>query len=298
MELSMRPVASTELTGTSLRNIFRVQNLLALALVLLAQGAPPAKADTLTGVFSNPVLVGSLLNYPTYGSTTYADDTNTAVIGTATPGGANCGGGNVLCWGSGAGLGIPASQQFSKLVFKGSTSFNGSSSQNQFVGTISYDNGTSTLGTVIFGATLSFYDNGTPIGSDNVIISTTSNQLSGTGLTQKQLATDADYFNICGNDSNLCTSSIEAFEDSEGGEGLDVDLTGNLVGDPTLILNGVSQDASQAGCTTCGTIGTELPLAAETPEPASLALVATGCLLLFGLAQRSMRTSVKHTPFS
>jgi hypothetical protein len=258
-----------------------------LALLVLWQAGSVAKADTITGIFSDPVLYGYILNETGIGSLTYADDTGTAVIGTATPASPACAGSNMLCWGTGPDLDIPASEQYSELTFTGSTSFNSSSSASQQVGTISYLNGTSDDGTTIFGATLSFYDNSVFVGSDNVIISTTENQYSGTGLTQAQLQTDADYINICGNDSNICASSIEAYEDSEGGTGVLVDLSGTLIGDPMLVLNGVNIDPSQGSCTTCGTVGNE-PALGEVPEPSALALMSTGLILCIALARRKM----------
>ena len=47
------------------------------------------------------------------------------------------------------------------------------------LGTITYTNGTSSLDTLIFGATLTFSLDGIVLGSDEVIITTTSNQSSG-----------------------------------------------------------------------------------------------------------------------
>ena len=265
--------------------LLRVRTLLALVSLALWQGGSAANADTISGVFGNPVLSGNVLNETGIGSLTYFDNTSTAVIGTATPGGASCAGGDVLCWGTGADLAIPASEQYSELAFTGSTGFNSASSQSQEIGTISFLNGTSDLNSLIFGGTLNLYDNGVFVGSDNVIVSTTSNQYSGTDLTQAQLNTDADYVNICGNDSTICGSSIEAYEDSEGGTGVLVDLTGSLVGDPTLVLDGVTVDPSDANCTTCGVIGNE-PGLAEVPEPSTLAPMAAGLILCIGLARR------------
>jgi hypothetical protein len=263
-----------------------------LALFVSLECGTLLKGDTITGVFSNPVLAGSILNTPSVGQTTYFDNSNSAVFGTATPGGASCAPSNVLCWGTAPDLMIPASQQYSQLVFTGSTAFNGLSAQNQLVGTISYLNGTSDIGSEIFGATLSFYDNGSFIGADNVIITTTSNQFSGTSFTQAQLQEDADYINICGNNSNICNSSIEAYEDSQGGTGVLVDLTGNLVFDPTLMLNSVTLDPSQQGCTTCGAVGNNPAVGNTVPEPAPLTLIPGGLILFAGLV---FRRGERHT---
>ena len=268
------------------RCVLRVQHLLVPVLLGLWQGGTPAKADTITGVFSNVIAAGNVLNDPTVGTSTYLDNTGTIVVGTATPGGAACTGANTLCWGSDPGVGLPDNQQYSELVFTGATSFNSSSGATQNIGTISFLNGTSALTSLIFGATLSLYDNGDFVGADSIIINTTSNQYSGTGLTLAELNTDADYINICGNDSNICASSIEAYEDSEGGTGLLVDLSGNLVGDPTLDLDNVAVDPSEAGCTTCGVVGDEQALGV-TPEPPAFVLMSTALVLFAGLGYGS-----------
>jgi len=227
-----------------------------------------------------------VLNYPSVGQLTYEDDTATAVIGTATAGGAACAGSNTLCWGVST-SGVALNQSYSQLTYTATPGYTG----NGQIGTINFLNGTSDLGTVIFGATLSFYLNSVSsanlVGSDNVIISTTENQYSGLGLTQDQLQADADYINICGNASNICNSSIEAYEDSEGGTSLTVDLDATLMGDPTLILNGVAIDPSTMPGTG-GAIGDLPALGAATPEPSTLALLP-GALLLLGLTRRLKR---------
>jgi hypothetical protein len=254
-----------------------------------------AKADTLTGVFSNPVYAGNVLNDPTVGTPAYVDNNGTAVTGTATAGGAACAPANTLCWGLST-SGVAAADSYSSLAFTGTAGFDPGSSATQSVGTIYFLNGTSDLDTLIFGATLSIYDNGDLVGAYNVAINTTSNQYGGTGLTSQELATDADYISICGNDSNICGSSIEAYEDSEGGTGLLVDLTGNLVGDPTLDLDTVAVDPSQSSCTTCGIVGDE-PALAATPEPPGFILLSTAALLFAGFSwrQRLRRVSVANS---
>jgi len=155
---------------------------------------------------------------------------------------------------------------------------------NQTIGTINFLNGTSALDSLIFGATLTFYDASKGmenLGSDTVIITTTENQYSGTGLTQAQLATDADYINICGNDSNICGDSLEAYEDSEGGVGVTASLTGSIVGDPHLQLTGITATGQAANG---GVVGNESP--EGIPEPSTLTLMSAGLLLCAGLAAR------------
>lgn len=264
-------------------------SLCALLLASAAGYGAAANADTISGTFSNIVVSGNVLNDPTVGSTTYMNNAGTTVTGTSTPGGSACASSSTLCWGTDPDAGIATADQYSELVFSGSTTFDHTKSGNQTVGSISFLNGTSALDSLIFGATLNIYDDNAFVGSYDVIINTTSNQYSGTGLTASELATDADYINICGNDSNICNNSIEAYEDSEGGTGLDVTLTGKLVGDPTLVLDGVTVSKSDKDCTTCGVVGNEAPLAA-TPEPSASLLLATALVGLIGLSGRkSMR---------
>jgi hypothetical protein len=268
---------------------------IAPALVALAMwsGGTIARADsvgtggTIVGVFSNPVLIGNLLNNPTVGVTTYEDDTGTAVYCFyAGPCSGSTGGtsGSTLSWGVPPdGSTVPVNQSFSQLTFTGAVvpSIPGGPYQ---VGTISYINGTSENGSEIFGATLSFYLNSTSgefLGSDNVIISATVNQNSGLGLTLDQLQTDADYINICGPASDICGSSLEAFEDSEGGTGVAANLTGTIDG---LVLNGISLVPGQDP-NTSGSIG-NLPALGSVPEPSAFILMVTAAAFGVALARR------------
>jgi hypothetical protein len=267
----------------------------ALAVIATWHGGLIARADsigtggTIVGVFSDPVVIGNLLNNPTVGSTTYEDDTGTAVYCfSAGPcsGGTGGSSGSTLSWGiPPTGGTVPVSESFSQLTFTGATvpAIPGGPYE---VGTISYLNGTSENGSEIFGATLSFYLNSTSgefLGSDNVIISATVNQYGGTGLTLAELQTDADYINICGPASDICASSLEAYEDSEGGTGVTAILTGSIDG---LVLNGISLAPGQDP-NTSGSIG-NLPAMGEVPEPSALALMGTVAVLGAALARRGM----------
>jgi len=273
------------------RTAIRIASTVVLALISVGEGAMVAQADTLNGVFSNVITAGFVLNTPTVGTSTFSNNSATYVVGTNTPGGASCAGANTLCWGTGTGLGIPASQQYSQLTFAGSTSFNAAPNlPSQYVGSIAYTNGTSLTGTTIFGATLSLYDNDDLLGSYSVLISTTQNQYSGLGLTTAELNTDADFINICGYESNICGDSIEAYEAGEGGTGLLVDLDGVLVGDPHIQLGGVNLDPLDAGCTTCGIVGTEVQ-GAVSPEPPSVVLLSTAVIAFAFFGFRSRRNS-------
>jgi hypothetical protein len=194
--------------------------------------------EQIVGVFSNPVLFGNVANDPSLGQTTFFDNTGRATV-TAN--------GGTLTWGSLAGGG---SGSFSVLNFFGSTvPASGNIDTVPFqIGTITFSNGTSDLTSLIFGAKLSFYvTSASPqnlIGTDNVVITTTSNL--GNSISQ-----DADYINICGPGSNICGLSISAFENSAS----TANLFGTIVGDPVLTITG-------AQVTGDGQLGTEPPIAA------------------------------------
>src|ERR1700722_20018173 len=80
----------------------------AVAVLAVWQGGVIARADTIgggtiVGGFSNPVLIGNLLNDPSVGVNTYQDDTGTAVYCFyAGPCSGSTGGnsGSVLSWGT------------------------------------------------------------------------------------------------------------------------------------------------------------------------------------------------------
>jgi hypothetical protein len=256
--------------------------LLALAVLTLWQAATVAQADQIVGVFSNPILAGNVLNDPTVGNTVAFDNTGTAAVGVNSANAA-CSASNTLCWGTDPGSGLPVGQQYSELTFTGAQ-INVTAGFTQVLGNIKYVNGTSALDSLIFGATLTFYDASTGmtnLGSDTVIITTTSNQNSGLGLTPAQLATDADYINICGNESNICGDSLEAYEDSEGGTGVTATLSGSVVGDPHLQLTSITANGQSANG---GVVGNEQPLG--VPEPSTLTMMSAGLLLFAGLLTR------------
>jgi len=237
---------------------------------------------TILGIFSNPILSGNVANDPFLGQLTFFDNTGTAVVSINNSVDPTVAGtplqqttGSAMNWGA-----LSGGVGFSTLVFFGAP-IPSNYTTPFHVGTFTFHNGTSDLNSLIFGATLSFYDNvvspQTFLGSDQIIITTTSN------LGQSP-AQDADYINVCGNQSNICSSSIEAIEDTEGGTGVTANLFGTIVGDPMLDLSMVQLAPGQSALTN-GFIGTD-PALGTVPEPGTWALIPAALALGFLLWDR------------
>jgi hypothetical protein len=239
-----------------------------------------APGDQIVAEFSDVVLAGAVANDPTIGNLTYLDNTGTAVYNISN----NVFTNNELTWGSTPGG--------STVIFFGTgESVPVDQSDPFLIGSILFVNGESALNTLIFGATLTFYDQSgsdpsdlTPIGSDNMVITTTSNQYANVAdPTTAELQTDADYLNLCGNVNGLCGQSLEAYEFVEDpGAYIYVDLYGTISGDPQLSLTSASLVTGSAGI-----IGSAAPLAA-VPEPSALGLVGLA-LAAIGLVRRRIQ---------
>jgi hypothetical protein len=157
--------------------------------------------DTIIGVFDSIVYQGCVWNGP--GPTNGIcgiNNTSTAppfVMGV---------GGSTLRWGT-SGT-VPPSENFSSVTFEGGKVpdqlFSDCSTANLVhcfrVGKFIFLNGSSQGDSIIFGATLNFYDNSVSLGSMDVLISSTQN--IGT------IMEDSDYVNICGNNSMICNATI------------------------------------------------------------------------------------------
>lgn len=247
---------------------------------------------TILGIFSNPVLTGSVADDPASGQSTYEDNTGTAVVGINNSTNPTLFGtppeqayGSVLVWGANPGN--------SELDFFGAQIPANYASPFQ-LGTLTFTNGTSALNSLIFGATLSFYDNtvspSTFLGSDQIVITTTSNVAGSPPL-------DDDYLNICGNNSDICATSIEAVESTEGGTGVTVNFTGTIVGDPTLKVLSVALAGGQTAGTN-GFIGNDPPIGGTTPEPGTAPMLAGALLMGLGLklsGARRLNIAEPHT---
>jgi hypothetical protein len=285
----------------------RIKIALSVCGVALALGTLQARADglppggTIIGIFSDPIYSGFVTHDPNISSSTYFDNTATAprslsIVNSTDPtleGTPPLPGetplqatGSKLQWGSDAS--VDPSEQFSELIFFGAQI--PSNIHEPFeAGVITYLNGTSDLTSLIFGASLSLYDNfvspETYLGTDTVIITTTSN-------LGADLAQDADYINICGNGSNICGSSVEAFEDSQGGTGVTAVLQGQIVGDPQLQFTDVAVSPDQLA--TGGLVGAEAA-AGVVPEPSTWAMIMLGFAGLGLMGYRTKRASVAAT---
>ena len=263
----------------SLKSSYRF--LIAVTALILCCGSLQASGTqgTILGVFSNPVLAGSIANSPALGQSNYMDNTTTAIYGIVNSSDAAVSNASVLVWGASSGNSGP--NTFSSLIFFGNAIPADLNLPFQ-LGTITYANGTSDLSSLIFGATINFYANTvsalTYLGSDQVIITTTSN-IAGSQPV------DNDYLNICGNSSNICASSIEAVEATEGGSGLTVNLFGRIVGDPVLFIDSVSVDPGQTAAGN-GIIGTQAEVGGGTPEPATWTMLSGALLAGFGVIRR------------
>ena len=266
--------------------------------VAFALGMAQARADGLTpggtiiGIFSDPIYSGFVTHDPTISSPpVYFDNSATAplslsIVNSTDPTLAGTPAlqatGSKLQWGSDAS--VDPSEQFSALIFFGAP-IPANIHQPFEAGVITYLNGTSNLNSLIFGASLSLYDNvvspQTYLGTDTVIITTTSNL----GVS---LAQDADYINICGNGSNICGSSIEAYEDSEGGTGVTAVLQGQIVGDPQLQFTDVTVSPDQLA--TGGLVGNEAA-AGIIPEPSTWVMIMLGFAGIGLVGYRTKRAS-------
>ena len=240
-----------------------------LLTVLFLGCASPALANgtysgTVTGVFSSPIKSGNLIAVD--GSSTPLDNTGSAVS-IISPNG------DTISWGAST---TGANPSHSSLLFTPASFSNILPNTPFLLGQIQYLNGTSDLTSIIFGVTLSLdLGSGITIKDIPINILTTAN----TGLSQ---ARDADFIGF-GSDIPL------TFNVYEGGIA-NANLFGEIVGDPTVTLTGLSiADGSQSA----GFIGTGV---GSVPEPATWAMMLLGFGLI-GFAMRkhsNVRTTVSY----
>lgn len=236
----------------------------------LSTAASAAQTEEhLIGVFSDPVFVGFLFNSPSVGEKTFSDYSASAPATTfISPDG------STIQWGTNTSP-DPIGTPFSTLTFNGDFVPDTDQSTPIQLGTITYTNGTSNGPSIIFGATLTFSLGGITLGSDQVIITTTTNQNSGLDLTGSEAQLDADYINVCGHASNICGTAIQAFENTEGTGGVPFSapvvaaLNGTYTVDPGLTLTSTDYKSGD------GVVGGRTPEGA-VPEPSTWAMLLLG----------------------
>jgi hypothetical protein len=233
--------------------------------------AHTAAASSIYGVWSNPVSAGNIADAVT-GALAPFNNTGTAVVGIT---------GSTITWGtwSQSGAASPPGQpdpagcaylaaNFGGVACSSSVTFTGNpvpaDPTTPFVlGTITYSNGTSNLNSLAFGATLTFFETGSPdpIGSDFVGFVTTNN-------TSTDANQNADYITFSG----LANTSFNVLE---GGTAVG-DLDGFI---DDVVITGITLDSGD------GFVGNSPTVPVGVPEPASMTLL--GCAIVgLGLARR------------
>jgi hypothetical protein len=252
---------------------------IALGFSTEASMATVVAGGQVTAVFSDPVYAGYLYNDPTVGARTYLDSSSTAP-----PYFVN--NGNSIQWGGD--FTTTVGTNYSTLTFTGASGVPSSSPTTPVgLGTLTFTNGTSAIGTVIFGATITFYLNGVELGADQVLVTTTENTYSGTSLTQPEAQVDADYVNICGNSSNICNTGIQAYENTEGigGTPFSTPVTAELYGTYDFALTGATYSSGD------GVVGYRIA-AANAPEASTWAMMIAGFAGLGFAGYRASRKTV------
>lgn len=180
--------------------------LLGLGVAVLSQFSGSAWAVT---AVTSGVLEGD------FGDVDYGAHSSTAPASTFISNGPNS---SILEWGTGS---VTYGTNYSAIEFIGATVPLEDTTAPVLLGSIIYLNGTSNSDTIISGATLAFSLGGVTLGSDQVIITSTTNLYSNVlNLTPAQAQNDADYVNVCGSGSNICGIGIQAYEDTEGSTGV------------------------------------------------------------------------------
>lgn len=225
---------------------------LATTLGLIVMAAPPARGGTfnnvqISGLWSSPVLSGTLytVDPTTYVVTTMpVDNTATAVYSIA---------GNTIQWGSGSSP-LPTA---SSVTFFGNSFLTLPMNTQTQLGTLTYVNGESSTGTLIFGATLTLSVPTTSI--DALPAQLDLNTTSNSGLCDM---CDSDFISF-----RLPVELDQTLNVFEGHTASFI-LYGSIVGDPTIQLTDLVLVPGETG----GFVGD----GPGTPEPGSLVLFGGG----------------------
>lgn len=215
----------------------------------------------INAAFSNPVLAGE--NIALDGQRVFEDHSGTAVYSFV-----NNGSVAEVIWGDdNGGAGSP-----SEVVFFGNTVSAMPIGQEFQLGTVTFNNGTSTVGTSIFGATLTLFvpqdPSVTPL-TTNLQILTTRNHAPPIPFL------DADYL-------TFPAPTYVNFHVYEGA-GATAIVWGRFVGDPELVITRLELAPDQVGN----------GFLSEAPEPSSWILMGSGVLLFAafrGLSRRGTST--------
>ena len=231
------------------RFVFGAFPLIACAFSASALGG--TVSGQVAGTWLNPVLAGSVINLD--GSNGPQNNTLTAIYSTSPS--------NDLKWGTNTQ--IPPPSIYSEVIFQGNTLTNVPSGQEVALGTLTFLNGTSTLESLLFGATLRIFVPGnlsvTPLDAQMGIFTTVN---SGTCVP-----CDADYIQF----SNVnIGNTLNVFE----GETAVFTVLGKFVGDPQIVLTRYALAPGGTG----GFVGNGQP--SQVPEPASTAAIAVGLAVI------------------
>jgi hypothetical protein len=232
---------------------------------LALAGIPPSHADTIEGIWSAPVTAGTSVN-PLNNQLTFHNNASSAVVSIFNaPGGSTINSGTFgNTYGVTSPLGQPDISGCAFLAASGipcqsTISFVGNTipadpSTPFAVGTIAYTNGSSNPESLIFGATLTFIDaqTGAVLGTDIVSFNYTSD--IGTAVQNADYITFSGLFGVSFNVAEGDTALATAY---------------GFIDD--LVLTGLTVAGGEGG-----SIGSDPPLPATAPEPASLALMGLG----------------------
>jgi hypothetical protein len=209
-------------------------------------------SGTVSGVFSNPVLSGDIINLDR--SLSFNDNTTTALFtGFGT---------NAITWGD---------VSPSTLTFNGNSFASVQPGQTFELGTVTYRNGGSTGGTIIFGGTLTLTASTAqgPIDPGVAHVGMLATQ-NGSGSAKA----DADFLTF-----DVFPVTFNVLE----GKTATAELFGKIVGDPQLQITGIELAPGQEGN---GFIGHGQP---TVPDTGSTIMLLGGVLGALGVIRRYLK---------